>query len=239
MRNKWLIFLIILIVSGLMISYFKSEKEAQGRLLVRDAYYGDLLAVKEDVEDGAPLNYEFYFEDEDRQYRGRWFNALHAAASSGNEDIINFLLEQGIDINTQTPDGWTPLFIAARDGQAEAARLLVYRGADLNIQTNEGATALLMVLTQPFEQESQRMELLTYLLRRGANPNLPDKNGFTPLYYAAMLAKPQAVSLLLEYDANPDTSLIHQTLAYLETHPSAQAQKITALLKKRLVKIKK
>lgn len=239
MKSKIIIGCIVVIVSLLAITYFHLQQEEKNRTLVTDAYYGDLLAVKDDVQAGAKLDYSFYFQDDERQYNGVWFNALHAAASGGNEDIINFLIEQGMDINTQTPDGWTPLFIAARDGQAEAAKLLIYRGAELNRQTNLGATALIMGLTQPFPTEEERLDLLTYLLRRGADANLADKRDFSPLYYAVISADPQRVELLLEYDADPSTPLIQNMLKNLQTSSHPQAKKITALLKKRLEKLKK
>ena len=239
MKHKIILWLIIVWVVGLDISYFKLLKEEKGRNLVTHAYNGDLLAVKEDVENGAPLDYMFAIQDETRQYDGTWFNALQAAASGGNEDIINFLIDRGMNINTQTPEGWTPLFIAARDGQAEAALLLIYREADLNAQTNDGATALIMTLTQPFPTQKARMELLAYLVRRGADPNLADHAGLSPLYYAMVTEQPSAVEFLLEYDANPATPLIAQTLAQLETQDTPTAQKITALVKKQLAKLKK
>ena len=232
--KKLFIFGVIVLVSWLSITYFILNREEKGRQLVTDAYYGDLLAVKSDVEEGAPLDFEFYFQDDKRQYNGIWFNALHAAASGGNEDIINFLLEQGFNINTQTPNGWTPLFIAARDGQAEAAKLLIFRGANLNVQTDQGATPLLMVLTQPFENEKARTDLLWYLLRRGADANLPDFNGFPPIYYAVLSQKPELVEALLEYDAIPPRPMLEQLFSFLEKQSALPAKKITALLKKRL-----
>ncbi len=239
MKNKIALGCVVVLVGWLAVTYFQLEYQEKGRTLVTNAYYADLLAVKDDVEGGAPLDYTFYFQDDERQYHGVWFNALQAAASGGNEDIINFLLDQGFNINTQTPDGWTPLFIAARDGRAEAAKLLIYRGADLNLQTNQGASALLMVLTQPFPTEKERIDLLVYLLRRGGNPNLPDKRGFSPLYYAMLSGKYELVEWLLEYDADPTTPLIERTLNYLEEQHTPEAKKITALVKKRLRKLKK
>ena len=239
MRNKIILLFIVAFVVGWELSYFKLLREEKGRTLVTHAYYGDYLAVKEDVENGAQLDYAFYFQDDERQYDGVWFNALQAAASGGNEDTINFLIDQGMNINTQTPDGWTPLFIAARDGQADAARLLIYRKADLNTQTNLGATPLLMTITQHYQSEAQRMELLAYLIRRGADPNLTDNNGFSPLYYAALSGRPAVVDFLLEYDANPDTPLMAKTLTHLETLNTTPAKKITALIKKKLAKLKK
>lgn len=176
-------------------------KDEMGRQLVADAYNGDLLAVKEDIEAGAPLTYEFYFNDDERGYAGETFNALHAAASSGNEDLITFLIDEGLDMDCPTSKGWTPLFIAARDGQAEAAKLLVFYKADLNAQTDLGATALLMALTQPFETEKARKDLLTYMLKRGAKTDLLTIEKHSSLYYTLLEEKPELAEMLCSFGA--------------------------------------
>ncbi len=227
MVNKLLIIALTVVAAGLGLSYHHSLVQESGENLVADAYYGRLAHVKDDVEDGAPLDFVFYFSDEERDYTGVSFNALHAAASGGNEDVINYLLEQGLDINAQTPTGWTPLFIAARDGQAEAAKLLIFRGANLNLQTDLGATALLMALTQPYQTEEDRLSLLVYMLKRGADPNLATNHGLPPLYYAITKQNVQAVEVLLEAGAQVTLDLL-QTADRLPAGPDRQ--KITALL---------
>ena len=201
MMRKISLALVIAVVGGLVFTYHQADKTQRAETLIADAYYGDLLAVKEGLEQGAPLHRTLYFSDEERGYGGIEFNALHAAASGGNEDIILFLLEKGLDINATTPQGWTPLFIATRDGQAEAAKLLVFKEAQLNIQTDLGATPLLMAITQKFPSEKVRQDLLLYLLKRGADANLADKKGLPPLFYAAALQNAQAVRLLRQYGA--------------------------------------
>ena len=214
------------------LSYHRAFKREQGEQLIAHAYYGDLLSVKEDVENDAPLETVIYFSDEERDYHGVTFNALHAAASSGNEDVINFLLENDFNIDAQTPDGWTPLFIAARDGRTEAAKLLVFRQADLNIQTDLGATALLMAITQPYPTEEERLDLVTYMLKRGADPNLPPAEGITPLYYAAVTQKMPIVEILLEHGAQVTPELYEKVAAFLEKEETPTAKKILRLLKK-------
>ena len=194
--KKFSVFLILCITVWLVVANHRAETNQLGTQLVADAYYGNLLDVKEDVEEGAPISYTVFIEDEDRNYNGVWFNALHAAASGGNEDVILYLLNQGININTPTPDGWTPLFIAVRDGQTEAAKLLVYKEANVNAQTNLGATALLMAVTQPFPTEQERVALISYLLNNDANPTLQDVYGHTPLYYAEKLGNQEVMDLL-------------------------------------------
>lgn len=108
MKTKIAIVFVALAAVWLGLSYHIRLQNEKGESLVADAYYGDLLAVKNGLEQGAPLRYVLYFQDEERDYGGAEFNALHAAASGGNEDVINFLLDQGLDINSPTPQGWTP-----------------------------------------------------------------------------------------------------------------------------------
>lgn len=230
--KKVLVFLTVCAVLGLAAGHFKAEQTLLDESLVGDAYYGDLVSVKNDLEDGANLSFELYFNDEERQYSAVLFNALHAAASGGNEDVINFLLDEGLNIDYPTPQGWTPLFIAARDGRAEAAKLLVFRGADLNFQTERGATALVMALTQPYPGEKERQDLLVYMLKRGANPNLADNNGLSPLYYAAVLRNEPAVRLLLEYGACSDEKNQTAIQSSLAHHSDRQSRQILQLLKK-------
>lgn len=201
--KKYIILMACILTLWLALAYHIRLVDNRGAELVTHAYYGELVEVKNSVETGAPLSYQFTFEDPQRHYSLQTFNALQAAASGGNEDVILFLLDQGMDIDAPTPENWTPLFIAARDGQAEAAKLLVFRGADLNIQTNLGATALTMVITQDYPTEKARLDLLTYMLKRGADPNIKDIYQHTPLYYAQQKENKEAVDLLKEYGAQP------------------------------------
>ena len=202
--KKYLILIVMVLVCWLGFSYHKHLQILRGEELVMDAYFGDLVSVKNDVEQGAPVGYRFTFDDDERQYLNQTFNALHAAASGGNEDVILFLLDQGLPINSRTPQGWTPLFVAARDGRAEAAKLFVFKGADLNVPSDLGATALMMAVTQPFETEKARLDLLEYMLKRGADVNLADKYGHTPLYYAQKQGNGAVVKLLEKYVAKTD-----------------------------------
>lgn len=237
MNKKITICIIILLVCALAWSYRQQRQEQLAATLIADAYAGDLIAVKNDLEDGAPLDYTLLFEDEERQYAGADFTALHAAASGGNEDIINLFLDEGLSIDGQTPHGWTPLFVAVRDGRAEAAKLLVFRGANPNLPTDTGATPLIMAVTQKFPTEKQRLDLVTYLLKRGADPNLSTQNGLDALFFAASYQKnPELVALLLEYGADTQTENYKKLLKLLKTRTDKESKKIAALLQKAVKK---
>lgn len=201
--KKYIILGLLLAVCYLTFSYRAHLIEERAAQFVAAAYYGNLVEVKNAVEKGAPLDYTLTFDDDEREYTLQTFNALQAAASSGNEDVIIFLLDQGMDIDEPTLQGWTPLFIAARDGQAEAAKLLIFKGAGLDAQTNLGSTALTMVVTQTYPSEKARLDLLEYMLKRGANPNVADSYQHTPLYYAQAKGNNPVVQLLQAYGARP------------------------------------
>lgn len=231
--KKTVIFILCILVIYLAVSYRRAQIRQAGENFVTYAYYGDLLGLKDALEHGAPPDYELYFYDEDRGYGGVVFNALQAAASGGNEDVINFLLEQGLPIDYPTLQGWTPLFIAVRDGQAEAAKLLIYRGANLNAQTDRGATALMMAVTQKFQSEKVRRDLLLYLLKRGADPNQKDAFGHSAFYYAAALHNADTAELLYEYGAAPTDEEKKEIRELLKAEKGTAAAKIRRLLNKK------
>lgn len=76
---------------------------------------------------------------------------LHWAAAGGKLDILHYLLSRGIDTNSTTDNGWTPLMCALAPSMAptkkvhqavQAAGLLLLHGADPLLSTAEGWTAL-------------------------------------------------------------------------------------------------
>ncbi len=73
--------------------------------------------------------------------------------------------------------GMTALLYAARDGQMNAARALVEGGANVNkVSEGEEESPLVMAIT------NGHLELASYLLAHGADPNLAGIAGLPPLY---------------------------------------------------------
>ncbi|XP_038064394.1 caskin-2-like [Patiria miniata] len=66
---------------------------------------------------------------------------LHVAAKNGHSDVIRVLLEYGIDINRETPNG-TALHEAALAGKSEVVKLLIASGIDVYKKNSHGQTAL-------------------------------------------------------------------------------------------------
>lgn len=76
--------------------------------------------------------------------------------------------------------GRVALHYAAAQGHYQCVFTLVGIGTPLNVQDNQGCTPL--HLSAGYDIESKCVE---YFLEHKANPLSEDKNGFTPLHYAA------------------------------------------------------
>jgi ankyrin repeat protein len=50
---------------------------------------------------------------------------LHAAARSGNTDILRYLLDEGIDVNIRNTGGYTPFFFAVKGNKYGTVTFLV------------------------------------------------------------------------------------------------------------------
>jgi ankyrin repeat protein len=109
---------------------------------------------------------------------------------------ITQLLRRGFDVNSASESGQTPLFLALRSGSHQAVAALL-SAPDLKVdqanQANE--TALMMAALRGHLDWCKR------LVERGATVN---REGWTPLHYAATGPNPQVTAFLLERGAQVD-----------------------------------
>lgn len=104
----------------------------------------------------------------------KW-NWLHKAllgfnANKPPQKSIRYLIEQGVDVNSQDQYGMTPLHYAMRGKNAEAAIALLEAGADPNIPNLDNVIPLAMIGGMP-----DRLDLLKLMLDKGGNVHY--KNG--------------------------------------------------------------
>ncbi|KAG5674749.1 hypothetical protein PVAND_004700 [Polypedilum vanderplanki] len=130
------------------------------------------------------------------------YSALHLAAEHGYYEICKLLLDAGAKIDYREPTDEIfprttlcdePLRLALRNKHYDVARLLCERGADVNKRYFFGAEINL----------AADLESLELLLNFGANTEIRDRQGLTPLMrYARQSSGMEAVLLLLKYGAD-------------------------------------
>jgi ankyrin repeat protein len=140
-------------------------------------------------------------------------SGLHPLCLTPNTDIIRILLDAGADCNQQTHDGSTPLALMCKAGHADAVALLLARGASVDIAGASGCTPLMLAAQEGHlevvEQllldpppallnartqhgwtalfaavHNRRSRIAVALLAAGADPNIADDGGYTPLMAA-------------------------------------------------------
>ena len=123
-------------------------------------------------------------------------NPLHAAAFSGNFEMVRILIEcDRADINARDRIGWTPLLWASRSPHfkdGSVLRLLLEHGADKNLQNQIGWTPLHLA------SFNGALEVVRLLLEHGADVKAKDKKGKTALQVAVWKGHDKVVKLLRE-----------------------------------------
>ena len=199
--------------------------------LMTGARTGSAELVQTLLHSGARVN-------EDSHFRGQ--TALMWAASEGHADTVRVLLDAGADVHARSTFGITALLLAARKGDIETTRLLLEARADVNTREpvlafdarvdeeesqTSGRSALLiasasLVATSGREyhlvvEPSRHEDLAMFLLERGADPNVADSIGRTPLHAAVETGKALLVKAILAHGADPNARLVEAPHPFL------------------------
>jgi uncharacterized protein len=105
--------------------------------------------------------------------------AIQEVARQGDIKTLDFLIDNGIDINAvDYLWGSTPLMVAVSANQSTMVSYLIDRGANINLQDLEGKTALMIAIN------NSSVSMVKELLLAGAEKNLKDVNNCTALELA-------------------------------------------------------
>jgi ankyrin repeat protein len=120
---------------------------------------------------------------------------LYDASKTGDEKVVQRLLDLGVDPNSKDYYGRTPLWWSASNGHASVAILLLEQD---NVQVNEtdinGWTPL-----HEAARNGHKTLVEVLLSQDGADPNLKDNTGQTALVWAMKLRQVDIMHILRDH----------------------------------------
>ncbi len=122
------------------------------------------------------------------------YTALHFAASVGNVEIVQLLINSGSDINAQSTHYETPLHLASACGNTEIVHILLTRGAKIIAKDIVGDTPL------HYAAGSGNIEIVKLLRDSGADIHAKNTLGHKPLQSAYLYQKTDVAGYLVNCD---------------------------------------
>lgn len=160
---------------------------------------GDCELLYRLIQEGKPIDV--------RDNRG--WSPLHEAAAHNSSKCMKVLLafmEDPEDINLQTFEGETPLFLTGMSNCDESMKVLLENGANVNIANHMDQTPLMKLLNKKVVNPL----CLELLLQYGANVNAKMWNGWTALHEAACKGNSGVLKRLLQEGASMEAADDHE-----------------------------
>jgi len=123
---------------------------------------------------------------------------LALAAFLGHEEVVEFLLHQGADVNvTEHQLGFNALTGAVNEGHKNVIVLLLEHGANVNYRYESGSAAPILTATM-----NGNVEIIKLLLAHGADVNTVGGDSKTPLKIALEKGQDEVVTILRKHGAS-------------------------------------
>lgn len=154
-------------------------------------YHNDIETARVLIELGADVNIQDGIKNSPFLYAG----------AEGYLEILRLTIDGGANPAITNRFGGTALIPASEHGYVEVVKELLTRtDIEVNHVNNLGWTALLeaIILNQGDEKQQQTIRLL---IEHGADVNIPDKNGVTPLQHAKKMGFKAIEKILVEAGA--------------------------------------
>lgn len=206
---------LLLVSAGMLFAQSISERDAA---LIRAAAGGELAAVNRLLKEGASVRakddrgrsavnaaaYENRVEVVRRLLAaGADVNAadqvpsapLMTASVRGYVEVVRLVLAAGADVRGTNQYGGNALIPACHYGHIEVVRELLKTKIDVNHVNNLGWTALLETIILS-DGGAKHQEIMQLLIAHGANVNIADREGVSPLAHARRRGYGEMVKLL-------------------------------------------
>ena len=117
----------------------------------------------------------------------------------GDRARLEAALHDGWDPNSLAPDGFTPLALSVFFRQPDLFDLLLPLTSDVNVRAKNGQQVAALHAAAAVRD----IGAVEKLLRAGAQPDLPQQQGFVALHTAAMHGDAAMTGMLLLFGASP------------------------------------
>ena len=170
-----------LIVPSLLVFVLCSCKTQQYNLGEKDNYRlgealldaisrNENLTAKRLIKRGAPLNF--------RDKKDDWTPLIYAIYYDNN-DVADYLIKAGANVNCKDNLNRTPLMFAAMNGDMTTLQLLIENDADLNATDNAGRTALTYATIYTEYHAAEYLAKIGYIPKdKPGNPGKGSKKPF-------------------------------------------------------------
>ena len=134
---------------------------------------------------------------------------LHYAACYGRDATVEYLLGRNANIEAKNGDGNASLTYAATRRKISVIRILLKNDAEIDPRNIRAETPLLMAIrTSPSSydtgHEAQLVDIVETLIAHGADTEVKDEDGMTPLLWAVNKSQALVVRSLLEHNVRTD-----------------------------------
>lgn len=166
-------------------------RDGQGRTALLLATHGNSVdAARELIEAGADVNAKDAMQDSAYLYAG----------ARGLDEILALTLAHGADLRSTNRYGGTALIPAAERGHVATVRTLLRAGVAVDHVNRLHWTALLEAILLG-DGGPRHVQIVQLLLDAGANPELADGDGVTPLAHAKQRGYTNIETLLRQHGA--------------------------------------
>jgi uncharacterized protein len=133
----------------------------------------NIQAAQALIQAGADVNAKDNIQDSPYLYAG----------ARGHLEILKMTLQHGADLKSTNRYSGTALIPACERGHVETVKTLIAAGVKIDHVNNLGWTALLEAIMLG-NGDKQYQQIVDLLIQAGANVNLADREGVTPLAHA-------------------------------------------------------
>lgn len=162
-------------------------QDAQGNTpLLRAVVHNDVASARQLIDAGADVNAKNAIQD----------SPYLLAGAEGRLEILELTLAHGADLRSTNRYGGTALIPACERGHVEVVKRLLAAGVDPDHINNLGWTGLLEAILLS-DGGPRHQAIVKLLIDGGADVNLADRDGVSPLQHARERGQQAIVALLL------------------------------------------